>query len=272
MKPKTKNQRAGFSLVELLLTLVLILCLAAASVFCYTAIHRQANLDEGVDRLQSILRFARAEAATTGRKVRLQFVDAATEGERSDLKAIRVEWEPDFLTAPGVFQTYTNKAWSEDLVNELVAVQDVKPLNQAPTPTPLPVSPDERPQSEQMPGEAEFGDDFEVEELPSITFYPDGSSDSAEIIVASRNEEDPRRIAVTVSGMLGSVSTKVISTAEEDAWSEEDFWFDEESETETESEPFTQPSSYQPAGSAATSWDSLPEERSTEKIAGLDRF
>lgn len=267
MKTATVNQRKGFSLVELLLTLVLILCLAAASVFCYTAIHRQANLDEGVDRLQSILRFARAEAATTGRKVRLQFVNTAVEGERSDLKAIRVEWEPDFLTAPGVFQTYTNKAWSEELVNELVAVQHVNPLNLEQLPAPKVLSEDGRPAEDQLPGEAEFGEDFEVEEIPSITFYPDGSSDSAEIIVASRNEDDSRRIAVTVSGMLGSVSTKVVPSESETGWVEEEDWFEEEWE---QSQPVSEPTTVSPNTYAPE--ESIFPVPDSERFAEANRF
>src|SRR5947208_3507004 len=35
---------------------------------------------------------------------------------------------------------------------------------------------------------------------PPIGFFPDGSSDSAEIILASRSEEDHRRIAVQLQG------------------------------------------------------------------------
>ena len=260
------NRRAGFSLVELLLTMVLILCLAAASVFCYTAVHRQASLDEGADRLQSILRFARAEAATTGRKVRLQFVNAATEGERSDLKAIRVEWEPDFLTSPGVFQTYTNKAWSEDLVNELVAVQEVKPLSPQPTPPASVASVSAESSLDQFPGEAEYGEDFEVEEVPAITFYPDGSSDSAQIIIASRNEEDPRRIAVTVTGMLGAVSSKVVSEEDEyDPWFDEEVWIDEESDESPQPLTF-------PPDTGALGNESFIQEPASNQFAGLSRF
>jgi type II secretory pathway pseudopilin PulG len=215
-----KQKRSAFSLVELLLTLVLILCLAAASVFCYTALHKQSNLDEGVDRLQSVIRFARAEAATSGRKVRLRFEPTAVYTGTNEvslgsteLRKVKVEWEPDFLTAPGVFQEYTNKAWSEDLVNEMVGVEKVLPLDASGAALKTSqtaeeasmASAAETPDSASTPDESAKTD--YSEEFPAITFYPDGSSDSAEIVLASRNDEDSRRIAVRLSGILGSLSS-----------------------------------------------------------------
>lgn len=194
----------GFSLVELLLTLVLILCLAAASVFTFTAIYESANLDEGLDRFQSLIRFAQAEASTTGRKVRLQFeapAELATEGN-TELRTIKVTWEADLLNAPGVFQEFTNKAWSEEIVNELVGVEKVQPIQ----------SPNSVPMAETaMPTTGETTDATSLEEeFPSITFYPDGSCDSAEIVLASRNTDDERRLAVRLSGLLGSVSSRTL--------------------------------------------------------------
>lgn len=216
MKIRFANHRdAGFSLVELLLTLVLILCLAAASVFTFTAIYTTANLDEGSDRFQSLIRFAQAEAATTGRKVRLQFVpteEAALPAgaDGAELRAIKVTWEADLLNAPGVFEEYTNKAWSEEIVNELVGVQKVEPISNSGAPMPVAV--------EAVPAADEAssatGEYSSVEEFPAITFYPDGSCDSAEVVLASRNDEDQRRLAVRLSGMLGTMSTRTISASE----------------------------------------------------------
>ena len=216
LKISTQKTTRGFSLVELLLTLVLILCLAAASVFSYTALHRTANLDEGVNRLQSLIRFAQAEAATSGRKIQLQFAPAVSDSAAADagLRTIKVMWEPDMLTAPGVFLEHTNKAWSEDLVNELVAVEKVKPINNAPVSDPssfdpaFEPAPVEEPDPFGNPGE-ELAAAFNA--FPAITFYPDGTCDSAEIILASRNNDDQRRLAVRLSGILGSVSSKPVA-------------------------------------------------------------
>jgi Tfp pilus assembly protein FimT len=191
--------------------MVLILCLSAASVFTFTAIYRSSNLDEGVDRFQSLIRFAQAEAATTGRKVRLQFVPATPieANTDADLRNIKVTWEADLLKAPGVFEEYTNKAWSEEIVNELVGVEKVK--------TDQPAEQSAQAESTTM-ATAETSDAAASEEdFPSITFYPDGSCDSADIVLASRNPEDERRLAVHLSGLLGSVSTRTLNPAGDDA-------------------------------------------------------
>ena len=42
--------------------------------------------------------------------------------------------------------------------------------------------------------------------MPPITFYPDGSSDSAEIIVAARSTEEEQRMSVRLVGITGSIS------------------------------------------------------------------
>jgi Tfp pilus assembly protein FimT len=213
LKIRTHSTISGFSLVELLLTLVLILCLAAASVFTFTAIYRSANLDEGSDRFQSLIRFAQAEAATTGRKVRLQFVPPGDEpiDSASELRAIKVTWEADLLNAPGVFQEYTNKAWSEEIVNELVGIEKVQAIQSPNTPA-APESPVD------LLTVPETGEIAATEEdFPSVTFYPDGSCDSAEIVLASRNSDDQRRLAVRLTGLLGSVSTRTLDHAEDGA-------------------------------------------------------
>lgn len=204
---------------------MLILCLAAAAVFSFTAIYRSANLDEGMDRMQALIRFAQAEAATTGRKVRIQFEPAAlgavstSTDSAPELRKIRVTWEPDYLTAPGVFESYTNKAWSEEMVNELVGVQTVKALGTGTagsstvaaatgstnTTTETGISTD-------LPAADSFGTD----EFPAITFYPDGSSDSAEIVLASLNEDDQRRLAVRISGIFGTVSSHPVASFDEE--------------------------------------------------------
>lgn len=203
----TTSRKQGFSLVELLLTLVLILCLAAASVFTFTAIYKSANLDEGSDRFQSMIRFAQAEAATTGRKVRLQFVpnESASLESAAELRTIKVTWEADLLNSPGVFEEYTNKAWSEEIVNELVGVTKVAQISDSGTPMPV----------ESMDTGATGMEEYsESDGFPAITFYPDGTCDSAEVVLASRNSDDERRLAVRLGGMLGTMTTRTMSAKE----------------------------------------------------------
>lgn len=206
------NGKRGFSLVELLLTLVLLMCLAAATVFSFSAIHRSSNLDEGVDRLQSVFRFARAQAATSGRKVRIVFEQTKGEIGGSELKGVRIAWEPDSQKAPGVFETMTNTGWNEDLINDLVGIEEFRAAGQKPKEA---KEDSAKAGSEQMAqAEPVVQETGEQGEAQGITFYPDGSSDSAEIIVASRNTEDARRLSVTLSGMLGSVTTRAVGKDE----------------------------------------------------------
>jgi hypothetical protein len=44
-----------------------------------------------------------------------------------------------------------------------------------------------------------------------ITFYPDGSSDSAEIILAARDAEDERRIRMQIIGATGAIKRQILS-------------------------------------------------------------
>jgi type II secretion system protein H len=226
-----KPSRSGFSLVELLLTLVLILCLAAAAVFSFTAVYRGANLDEGLDRMQALIRFAQAEAATTGRKVRLQFEPAALGavpvGSKADetaesfqagteMRRIRVTWEPDYLTSPGVFESFTNKAWSEEMVNELVGIKQVTPLGAEASAAASHSGSANLPLGTEISTETADVETFGSEDFPAITFYPDGSSDSAEIVIASLNQDDQRRLAVRISGILGTVSSRALGSSDEE--------------------------------------------------------
>jgi hypothetical protein len=51
------------------------------------------------------------------------------------------------------------------------------------------------------------GDDLamEIRESPTITFYPDGSSDSARFVVSSQDTEDLRRMALELTGITGAI-------------------------------------------------------------------
>jgi len=49
-----------------------------------------------------------------------------------------------------------------------------------------------------------------VSQFPPITFYPDGSCDSAELILASL-EPEPERIALRITGITGLISRRVIN-------------------------------------------------------------
>src|SRR5437016_5466525 len=93
----------GFTLIELLLALVLVLAMASAMVFSFSTLLGGTQLEEGAGQVESLIRFARAHAANSGRKVQLLF------GEEKDSNStggngIRVAWEADPLGDPGTYE------------------------------------------------------------------------------------------------------------------------------------------------------------------------
>ena len=66
-----RSRHGGFTLVELLLTVTLLAGLMGAAVFGFSSLQRSAQLNEGVERVETAMRFARAHAANTGRKVQV---------------------------------------------------------------------------------------------------------------------------------------------------------------------------------------------------------
>jgi len=61
MRPEA---RRGFTLVELLLTVGLLLLLAGAVIFSFSSLQRGAGLEEGATRLEALLRFARSKSVS----------------------------------------------------------------------------------------------------------------------------------------------------------------------------------------------------------------
>jgi prepilin-type N-terminal cleavage/methylation domain-containing protein len=227
--PLSRNRRkAGFSLIEMLLTLVLVLGLVTASVMNFSGAFHRTGLDEGSERLVTMIRFAQAEAATSGRKVRLSFdIPENPSGETSgtELRDIQVLWEPDVLGQPGRFEPLSRRSWNDGSINEMVGVHSVRSL----TDTGLSVVTRDTDAMDDLADESDFeaanravgwfGDSdetmvqsnaVETPRAQQLTFYPDGSSDAMEIVLASRKAEDSRLIAVRVQGVLGTVSRQEV--------------------------------------------------------------
>jgi len=214
-------------LVEVLLTLSLVLGLAAATVVTFTALDGKNALDEGADRLESMIRFARAEASNSGRQVRLVF-DPSTNrpaAASSELRDIKVSWESDATARPGQFESMPNRGWNDSSINDLIGVEQLRPIASPAAQPPLtepaqaadgPTQASGATSTQQVGFETEesemFSNAVRLPESLFITFYPDGSSDKAEIIVASRRDEDHRKMMLRVTGMLGSVTRKLLDT------------------------------------------------------------
>ncbi|HKQ38155.1 MAG TPA: GspH/FimT family pseudopilin [Verrucomicrobiae bacterium] len=182
----------GFTLVELLLTLVLLLLLASAAVISFSTLLSGSELEEGATQMEGLMRFARAHALNTGKKVQLVFEEQTSEGMTAPLGNVRVLWEADPLRFPGQMTPLGEAELMAQNVNGLVQVEDVRAVDG----------------TEAVPVEQ---DQFSF--LP-LTFYPDGSSDSTEIILASRAQEETRRISIRVTGITGVIRHDWVASTE----------------------------------------------------------
>src|SRR5687767_3447878 len=168
----------GFTLVELLLTVVLLLLLASAAVISFSTLLSSSELDEGAAQMEGLMRFARAQAANTGKKVQLVFEEQTSDGMMVPLGNVRVLWEADPLRFPGQMSELGEAVAMAQNVNSLVQMEDVRFIAE----------------TEVAEGETE-----QLSFAP-ITFYPDGSSESVEIILSSRSPEELRRVSIRVTG------------------------------------------------------------------------
>ncbi len=198
-RPNAKRARQAFTLVEMLLTTSLVLLLASVLVFSFSTLLRSTQLEEGAGRLESVIRFARAQAANSGRKVQIVFEQETPSASDSTGGNIRLNWEPDPLDQPGRYEELVDGTGQVQGFSDLVQVKDVQLLEATGAKTCPYKSSDEMMDSENL--EASLSEPFS-----SITFYPDGSSDSAEIILASRALDDDHQMAVRLVGLTGSIS------------------------------------------------------------------
>jgi prepilin-type N-terminal cleavage/methylation domain-containing protein len=192
LKPSSTGH--GFTLVELILTVALLALLLGASVFNFSSLQRGAVLEEGAGQVEGLFRFARAYAAQSGRLVQITFdFDSAT----NDLP-IQLMCETDPLTNPGLFSAVpAAEAYARQILQSVnfLNVQSTGPL-----PTALVEASTNAPSSVVFPEEDEA--EFEFGFRP-IRFFPDGSSDSAEVILTSKEPEDVRRISIKLNGLIG---------------------------------------------------------------------
>lgn len=235
--PSRVNPAAAFTLVELLLTVSLVLLFAGAVVLNYGSLNGNSRLEDGVAHVETLFRYARSQAATAGRQVRIVFdagpasptgvSPAATNAEPSSpvpspTGCVRVLWEPDPVGAPGKMQTLPGSELLLEQVNDLVRVRDAgQPgmvkcdiqldsfASAAPSNNTLP-APVDTPAGASAPGAP-------PPSLPPLICYPDGSSDSLEIVLAASDSTDKRLAVVTLWGVSGASQHRFVNTGENTA-------------------------------------------------------
>jgi len=200
--PQRRGDGDGFTLIELLLTLVVLMLLLGAVVMNFTGLQSSSQLDEGVEQFESLVRYARAHAANSGCRVRITFEEVAGEGEAAvPLGNVFVVWEPDPLNKPGEFHPLQEVATLLETMLQVVEVDEVRPVGGGVEGT--------RPSGN---GLAELAPPMEEQSygFEPITFYPDGSSDTAEVVFSARESDEERQVAVQIIGATGTVRRRPI--------------------------------------------------------------
>jgi type II secretory pathway pseudopilin PulG len=212
-------------LVELLLTLALILLLAAAAAFNFSSLQRGKHLDEGMLQFEALLRFARSQAESTGRTIQLAFEDPSTSTNgtpNSTNKVLKLRWEPDPLGAPGTYADLPQTPHYLEAIQDHLNIEQVQLLdgvhaaqfsNSGTTnANNTSVSPRSDALNASTNAAGSFNGSFNGDdshegfsETPVISFYPDGSSDSARFVFSSQDTEDLRRMAIELAGVTGSI-------------------------------------------------------------------
>jgi len=185
---KRRNSPAGFTLLELMLAIGILVLLAGLASVSVGPRREQARFEEAVERLATALRMARADAANLGLRLQIAFDEA----EEAAFPAPHVLWEPAPLAEPNRFSEYTVATWLDHLPGEEVRILCCRRVGPSAYRT-LSGEPAELP----APGESVH---------QSVMFYADGSCDSAVMELAPAEEDRAFRAAVRLDGLSGAVA------------------------------------------------------------------
>lgn len=183
---------AGFTLLELVLALALVTLLLGAGVIAVSSLRAGRHLEEGAWRFETMLRMARTDAARLGRRVRVGF-----EGEGGRWQIL---WEPEPLERPGTFADYASCTWRDYLPERMVRVVRSELVGPSAY----------RTLSLGGMRSGSGGDSA----LEAVTFYPDGSCDSAEIELVDPDGKDERTAIITVDGLTGTMTRRILTPTE----------------------------------------------------------
>jgi type II secretory pathway pseudopilin PulG len=227
VRTRRKNSDGlGFTLLELLLTVALLIGLLGAVVFNFQSARRGADLEEGGRQFEALIRFAAAQAANSGKAVQFRFGDdvavAAGSGtnsssgfatpssgdstnsvnnfgsidEADDWGAkLHVVYEIDPVLQPGVFVDLREASPMIESLGDRVRIEKIqmpeRPVNQG-------------------TNEVAAAQDANFT-ATTLTFFPDGSSETADIFLVSKEREDYREMIVHLDGVTGRIRREVKS-------------------------------------------------------------
>ncbi len=222
--------RHAFTLLELLLTVALVFLFAGAVILGFGSLDSNARLEEGASHFETLFRYARAQAASTGRQVRIVFdassalSEASAPGTNSLASVVstntgvQVLWEADPVDAPGRFEPFPGAQLLLEQINDLVKVRDVV------LPGAASAQLDDL-ESLVSPPPVQNGTTNDLASIepvapswPSLNCYPDGSSDSIQLTVAAASGDDKRLAVITLWGFSGSTELHLLGSDTNAVW------------------------------------------------------
>jgi type II secretory pathway pseudopilin PulG len=199
--------RAGFTFVEILLVLSLVLLLMGVTALTMGGWRHSMDLEEASQSLVTGLKMARADAANMG--LRLQLAFDPTSGQ------CQLLWEADPLANPGVFTDYTKCTWKAFLENPDVMVTRCDftgssswrtLVNGSTSGTPL-ITPFGTASGTASAAGSSTGSDQSL--LSAITFDPDGSSDSVTIEMVPVDPTSGQHAVIKLDGLTGRITSRI---------------------------------------------------------------
>jgi len=188
--------RRGFTLVEIVLALAILVLLMGIAAVNFPALRGGHALQEASLRMETALRMARADAANRGRRLRLQF-------DQQQGRA-NVLWEPQPLTEPGEFVQYTACTWQKFLQIDGIDVERCEFVGAS---------------AYRNFEEATVGGGYAADlDQAAVTFEPDGSSDSVVIELVAADAPEGPRARLQLDGLTGAVSRCILTLEELQEW------------------------------------------------------
>jgi type II secretory pathway pseudopilin PulG len=196
----------AFTILELVLALAILMLLAGAAVLSLDLFQTKQDLSEGSLQFGTVLRMAAIESRNIGKRVQLSF---DCDG------LVLVQYEQDPVGAPGTFTAYTNCSWLDSLPSKLVKVVRCD-ITAALSPGALAAQ-----TQAFVPTGASSGSSTQPTPTAitsTITFYPDGTSDSAIIELADAKDVDTNKAVLELDGVNGTINTLTLSPTDLDTY------------------------------------------------------
>lgn len=181
--------------------------LLSTAVVNLDAMRQGAELREGVLRLESLLRFAQAEAALRGQRIRVELqarpAEDPLEPDEPATEPVRLTVESDPLGSPGEFTVLPSTSWGNRRLGELIQLELVLGGERSPAAATAVAG--------SLRDEGVAGGAGPTGRMVMVAFDPEGGASEARLVVCSADVKDARRMLVVVDGLTGHVSHRELT-------------------------------------------------------------